>query len=420
MFISFRWRTYTAQTPPIEHRTSYRCEHCGESLHVLVRVQGRGTTTSVYDSSGGHPAHQQTAVKMAYENARANGTQAMATAPCPHCNRISTSGEAILADGRKRDDWQRRLQRMVPAALAVLAALAVASPVIKELPYSNTLLFGALALVFGLPVATLGFLLLPRQTIAQPTALAYFWLAEKAGSERYRENGQVRFDWKQAIFALGPRTGSVIGSLAGVLIGSVSLLAAILCFVMYQDQFADLWFVTRSLPVGTKVLVSQEGQPAQNVEVTAVVGDAFRERLRMRKAGSHVVHVSTLDAKLPLNAGYTLSEPALHGWIIAPHAKESDLCISEQLSHYGPSAARDTEKLVPETAPDLFTIPEKFDIFFEEPPEKVDLASGESSATRLTLRARSCAQFSPRVQPTPAVPVQRAPSQGANEILPTR
>lgn len=394
MYLLWQQREYRVQTGVVEHRASYPCDHCEKMLHVVVQALGYGASAANYDFTGGSAQHQNEAAHRAQASARGFVNRAMATAPCPHCDRLPGDGERVFALAANKERLRRKLLVPVPVGVATLVALTQFGPAMAELSYSATLLGRALALSAAAAFAALAVVLFfPGGVMRAPPARVLFWIPRPAaddagdaedGAESPKEEAG---DWYEA--PLRSQSSGVSwagwGIIAALGATLVAALFAVATHNAYERTFASI-FVATSAPPGTRITVRPSGGEVSTFSVARTSRDVFTAEVKVRKATARDVHV-TIDPLV--DQAYALPD-APGGWVVAPSAALGEVCFAEQVVHYGRRNVPPPTLRPLAGSGDVYAVPARTDHFFEAPPNRVDADQGTE---RKAIRALPCADL---------------------------
>ena len=253
-------------------------------------------------------------------------------------------------------------------------AILLAIPAIRDLRQS--VLLGVVATSAALAVAGLVFAILSSRVVTPSTNPSGVWFSHdpRPGMNTWfpAQAGAAPFV-EQA--DRGPR------ALALVTMG-VTALSALIALIMWSETFRKVHLVSAE---GTDLTFRVDGGPLQTVAQSAAE-DAPTATFEVRTGATHQV---TVKGKSDRESTFQLDPSvARHGWVLAPHARERDLCLTSITWYYG-TTPRDDGKILNEDGSELLVLSNSFDFMFEQPPSKVETQNG-ASATRTSLRAFDC------------------------------
>jgi len=133
---------------------------------------------------------------------------------------------------------------------------------------------------------------------------------------------------------------------------------------------------------------------------------------RVRTGSVH--HVVVIDSE-GRELSYELDPAsARHGWVLAPHARERELCLASVTWYYGPHLSEDQDSILNDDgAGDLVALQRRFDHFFSPPPTTIKTKG--VNGKRSSLRALACEAF----DRNEIVPFKaREPSSGTRPATP--
>lgn len=386
----YQSRTYSAQTPPIEHRASYACERCGEELHALAQAVGYGTATASYDFSGGSPAHQQTAAQRAYDNAQTQLHRAFVLVRCPACGEPSSAGAAEIAAHEARARRRRKLAMILAPGLALAAFAIGAYPALRELRHSAGLLVMVLACAVAAATGVLSILVWPRNGALRPIAYVWHWRAVPS-PEGYRANAIGASAWREASFAGCGPFGTTWGAVGSACLACAAGLTAVVGLVVHESQFETVIYATDA-PVGTEVRAASSQGEAARFTVRLGKRDGFYSTFKVRKSEVHELVVTSTAPEQPSKvATYGLPANASHGWLLAAYDRPGT-CFVEQTVHYAKYGTPPPATVVRlrDSGGGVYVPTAHPDHVFEDSPKTISLGKNESSAQRVELRAWPC------------------------------
>lgn len=360
MFIT--WRTYTA-TAGFSTQLDYSCALCGARAVASVQTQATGTSTAVYGAGGGGDQ----ATMSAQYAAQANAIGALHHAPCPRCGGYQPVVTSRFEAYNER--FAKRKKRALPIAAIAFGAVMMLGivPAVRDLKHSSALLvmfvFGALA-VAGIVYAVLrsaG----PRPTV--PWGQVHFWWGRPDGTSGWVPPPHVPPP------ALAPPSSANVAG--GVLAGFAGV-AMLVSLAVWGSTFEKIYVVDwNDRPV-----------TVDGVDVTADAETYGIEDKHVRKFGTrsgqaHEVVVAGVK--------YTLPE-ASHGWVVAPDAKENDVCFAEYEMVYGASSKYEPKwgALEPNQY-GVLVLAKTYDDAFKDSPKTQQVEAGKT-VTRWSLRTVSC------------------------------
>lgn len=350
-------------TGPLDRYFAFLCARCGLSTAAMVRALGHGSGRS-------HWAAQASA----YASADGFAYRAVSAAACPHCAALQPAIHDQFARAAKKAVRRAALRIPVTIALAVLVALLLAIPAIRDL--HESVLLGVVATSAALAVAGLVFAILSSHVVTPSTNPAGVWFSHDP-----RPGMNTWFPAQPGpapVVAQAPRGPRV---LALVTMG-LTALTAVIALIMWSETFRKVHVVSAE---GTSLTFQVDGGELQTVAQSAAE-DAPTATFEVRTSRAHQV---TVKGKNGRESTFRLDpRVARHGWVLAPHARENDLCLTSITWYYG-TTPKDDGKILNPAGTELLVLPNTFDFMFQQPPSKVETQNG-ASATRTSLRAFGC------------------------------
>lgn len=364
MFIS--WRTYTS-TASFSTQLEYVCALCGTRAVAAVEAQGMGTSTAVYGAGGGG---DQAAMGAQYA-AQANAIGALQHAPCPRCG-----GYQPVVTSRFQafnDRVAKCSKRALPIAAITFGAIMLLGivPALRDLKYSSALL---VTMVFGaLCVAGTVFAVV-RSPGARPTipwANVQFWWGRHDGTAGWMPPPHI-----PAPPLAPPSSANVAGGFLAGIAGIAMLVSLAVWGSTYQKIYVVDWKDWGDRPI------SIDGVDVTSEAETYGFEDKHVRKLSARTGQSHEVVVAGVKYPLPGNGS--------HGWVVAPDAKENDVCFAEYEMVYGASSHYEPKwsPLAPNGS-GVLVLAKTYDDAFKDSPKTQQVKSGQS-VTRWSLRTVSC------------------------------
>jgi hypothetical protein len=362
MFIT--WRTYTA-TAGFSTQLEYVCALCGTRAAASVQAQGMGQSTAVYGAGGGGDQ----AAQGAEYNARANAIGALQHAPCPRCGGyqpVVTSRFQAFNDRVAKA--KKRALPIAGAALAVTLLLGIV-PAIRDLKHSSALL---VTVVFGaLSLASMVYAI-ARATGARPHVpwgQVHFWWGRPDGSSGWVPPPHVPPP------ALAPPSSAAGLGVAGSLIGGF---ATIIALAAWSASYEDVYVVDYQ-----DRAVSIDGVDVTNEASTWSFDDKHVRKFSTRTGQPHTAVIAGVK--------YPLPETGTRGWVIAPDAKEHDVCFAEYEAVYGHTriAGKPQWARIEPNASGVIVLSRSYDDLFKDSPKTQEVKSG-STVRRWELRTVSC------------------------------
>jgi hypothetical protein len=349
-------------TGPLDRYFAFECAHCRATTPAMVRTVGFGEGPN--------------AAQRAHAAADAFAYQAVSAAACPSCSALQPSFHARVEQVRQRVARRRSLRVPVAAAAAVVTALALAVPAVRDLRHSIAL--SVLALSAAAAMGALFFRFFSGHVLAPSTSPIGVWFS--------RDPAQGPSSWFPAQPGHAPpipqaARSTLVLALVALLVSASSAIAAI---TMWQATFRNIYVVSAE-EKGIGLAVRLDDGPVV-LTVQQPGDDASTATFEVRTSSTHSVSVIGKDGR---ELTYYLDPAtAKHGWAIAPHGREQGLCLASLTWYYGTAPKKGTDALLGDGA-DLIVLPRKFDHVLTTPPATVQVDNG-SSTTRTALRALSC------------------------------
>ncbi len=351
-------------TGPLDRYFAFLCARCGLSTAAMVRTLGHGSGRSHWAAQA---SAQAAADGFAY--------RAVSAAACPHCSALQPSIHDQFARAAKKAKRRAALRIPVTVALAILVAILLAIPAIRDLRQS--VLLGVVATSAALAVAGLVFAILSSRVVTPSTNPAGVWFSHDP-----RPGMNTWFPAQAGAAPFVEQAGRGPRALALVTMG-VTALSALIALIMWSETFRKVHLVSAE---GTDLTFRVDGGPLQTVAQSAAE-DAPTAKFEVRTGATHQV---TVKGKSGRESTFQLDPSvARHGWVLAPHARERDLCLTSITWYYG-TTPKDDGQILNEDGSELVVLSNSFDFMFEQPPSKVETQNG-ASATRTSLRAFDCA-----------------------------
>jgi hypothetical protein len=349
-------------TGPLDRYFAFECAHCRATTPAMVRTVGFGEGPN--------------AVQRAHAAADAFAFQAVSAAACPSCSALQPSFHARVEHVRARVARRQRLRVPVAAAAAVVTAIVLAVPAVRDLRHSVAL--SVFALSAAAAMGALFFRFFSGHVLAPSTSPIGVWFS--------RDPSQGPASWfpaqpgHAAPIPQAARSTLVL-ALVALLVSASSAIAAI---TMWQATFRTIYVVSAE-EAGNGLAVHLDDGPVV-LTVSQPADDASTATFEVRTSSSHRITVIGKDGH---DLTYDLDPAtAKHGWAIAPHGRAQGLCLASLTWYYGTVPKEGDDALLGDGA-DLIVLPRKFDHVFTSPPATVQVDSG-SSTTRTSLRALSC------------------------------
>lgn len=356
-------------TGPLDRYFTFVCAHCAATIPAMVRANGAASAPSVAEAQ-----------RRAHVAADANAQRAVAAAGCPACGRVQPALTEQLARAAKSAARRRRLRVPVAGLLALPVAALLAFPAAADLRHSVALSVVAFCAAAAIGAFTFAILSspVPRPLMVplgvwfshDPTQGSASWFPAQPGPTPSIAD---------------PTPASRIGAFAT---SGVMAALAVVALIGWLTTFRKVWVVSTEGARGD-LTVRLDGVEVGGV--TAAGGgwqDAPAVSFEVRSGSSHRLVVVDSDNR---ELTYDLDpSSARHGWVIAPHARERDLCLASITWYYGREPKPGNDSVLNEDgAGDFVELPKGFDYTFVKPPETIQTKSG--GETRSTLRALDCA-----------------------------
>ncbi len=144
----------------------------------------------------------------------------------------------------------------------------------------------------------------------------------------------------------------------------LTAVTALIALIMWSETFRKVHVVSAE---GTSLTFQVDGGEVQTVAQSASE-DAPAATFEVRTSATHQV---TVKGKNGRESTFRLDPSvARHGWVLAPHARENDLCLTSVTWYYG-TTPKDDGKILNADGTELLVLPNDFDFMFQQPPSSV-------------------------------------------------
>lgn len=356
-------------TGPLDRYFTFLCAHCAATIPAMVRTYGAASAANLPEAQ-----------RRAHMAADAHAHRVVAAAGCPACGQLQPAITDQLARAAKSAARRTMFRLPIAGVLALLAGVLLAIPAVADLRHSVALSIVAFCAAAAIGALTFAILSLPvPRPLMVPSGL---WFS--------RDPSQGPSSW----FPAQPGPMPIIASatpasrIAAFATAGVMAVAAVLALVGWRTTFRDVWVVSTEGTSGD-LKVRIDGVDVGGV--TAAGGgwqDAPAVSFEVRSGSSHRLVVVDADNR---ELTYDLDpSSARHGWVIAPHARERDLCLASITWYYGMKPKTGNDRLLNQTgAGDFVELHDRFDYMFVAAPATIEIKNG--GETRSTLRAFDCA-----------------------------
>jgi hypothetical protein len=357
---------YQWATGPLDRYFAFVCAACGVSTPAMVRSFGHGSGRSHMAAEGA-----------AHASASAFAYRAVAAASCPHCCALQPSLYQQFEAATKKAARNRMLRLPLAAAAAVVMAILVGIPAVRDLRHS--VMLTVVATSAAAAVGALFFAIFAGAVQTPSTNPSGVW---------FSRDPQVPNTWFPAQpgnAPVVPQPEKVLRIVSLVTMG-VTVIAALVALVLWSETFRKVYVVSAEGP-GRSLSVRVDGGESRPIPPSAT-DDAPNIMFEVRTSSLHHIAVTGADGR---HATYELDPAtAKHGWIVAPHARERGLCVTSIKWFYGtkPTTGKNDDTLLAQ-AGDVIVLPHSFDHVFTAPPATVQVQNG-SSETRTSVRALDC------------------------------
>lgn len=358
------------ETGPLDRYFTFLCAHCGGTMAAMVRAFGFGSASNLLAAQ--HGAHR---------SADAFAQSAVAAAACPHCSAVQPAIHASFAAAAKKADRRRMLRIPLAAAAALVLAIILAFPAIRDLRHSIAL--AVVATSAAAAVGSLIFAIFSRNVLTPSTNPSGVWFSH--------DPSQGPLSWFPArpghvpIVVAQPAAASRVLSLVTL---GVTGITAIVAIIAWTETFRKVYVVSAEGPSGDLAVRIDGAAPVHAKQ--SGDEDAANVSFEVRTDSKHTVVVTDTAGE---ESSYELDpKSAKHGWAIAPHSREHGLCLTNLTWYYGTKPKDAGEDALLNKESDLVVLPHSYDVVFTPPPATVQVENG-SSATRTTLRALECASL---------------------------
>lgn len=362
MFFIYR-RTYTA-TAAFSSQLDYVCALCGTRAVASVQAQGTSQSTAVYGVGGS--ADQ--ASYGAHYAAQANGYSALQHAPCPRCGGYQPVVTSRFAAFGERVAKAKKRALPIAGAVAGVALLLLIVPAIRDLQYSSALLVTVLAGVASLFGIVYAVLRSPGPRPQVPYANVHFWWGRHDGTVGWTPPPHVPAP------PLPPPTSAV--ALAGTF-GGIAALVSFIGLIAWAATYEKIYvvdFKDRAVVV--------DGIDVTSDASTYEFEDKHVRKFSARSGKAHEVEIGGVK--------YPLASTTSNGWVVAPDAKENDLCFAEYEMVYGGSSKYEPKwSRLELDAHGVLSLGRSYDDAFKDSPKTQQVKSGET-VRRWSLRTVSC------------------------------
>jgi hypothetical protein len=369
-------------TGPMDRFFAFLCAQCGATTPAMVRTQGFGAGRNL-------PVAQQ----RAQASADAFAYQAVAAAACPCCGALQPSFHEGVERVRKRVARRHMLRIPVAAVAALVIAILIGIPALRDLRHSIWLSVAAVSA--SAAVGALFFRFMSGHVAVPSTNPMGVWFSQDP--TRGPQSWFPARGGNAAPIEQSARLTLVLSLVSMVVTGITATIAVI----AWQDTFRDVYVVSAE-GEGHDLSVAIDGAAPIHLSQSGNA-DAPSTKLEVRTDAKHHVVVSSARGG---QLAYDL-DPAVakHGWAIAPHGRDRGLCLASITWSYGTKPKEGDDALLNENGEDLVVLPRSFDKAFTEPPATVQVDQG-SSATRTSLRALACSSLAHEA----IVPFKNAPN----------
>jgi hypothetical protein len=361
MFFIYR-RTYTA-TAAFSSQLDYVCALCGTHAVASVQAQGLSQSTAVYGMGGSadqasHGAHYA---------AQANAIGALQHAPCPRCGGYQPIVTSRFQAFNERAAKASKRALPIAAAVAAVALLIGIVPGIRDLKYSSALLVTVLLGVAALFAIVYAILRSPGPRPHIPYGAVHFWWG--------RHDGSVGWMPPPHVPAPPLAAPTSIPALGGTL-GGLSAFACMIGLIVWAATFEHVYVVDYE-----DRAVTIDGADVTAQASTYGFVDKHVRRFDARTGQPHDVVIAGVKYSLPNNT---------HGWVVAPEAKQHDVCFMEYEAVYGGTkGVKPHVNVVELPANGVMVLMRSYDDMFQDSPKTQEVKAGETKR-RWELRTVSC------------------------------
>lgn len=356
-------------TGPMDRFFAFLCAQCGATTPAMVRTQGFGAGKNL-------PLAQQ----RAQASADAFAYQAVAAAACPCCGALQPSFHEGMERVRKRVARRHVLRIPVAAVAALVVAILIGIPALRDLHHSIWLSVAAVSA--SAATGALFFRFMSTHLPVPSTNPMGVWFSQdptRGPQSWFPARGGNAQPIEQAA-----QLTLVLSLVAMVVTGITATIAVI----AWQDTFRNIYVVSAE-GEGRALTVSVDGAAPTNLTWSGSA-DAPNTKVEVRTDTKHHVVVSSATGG---ELAYDLDPAsAKHGWAIAPHGRARGLCLASITWYYGTKPKEGDDALLNENGEDLIVLSRSFDTLFMPPPATVQVDRG-SSATRTSLRALACSSL---------------------------
>jgi hypothetical protein len=366
MFFIYR-RTYTA-TAGYSSQLDYVCALCGTRAVASVQAQGTSQSTAVYGVGGS--ADQ--ASYGAHYAAQANAYGALQHAPCPHCGGYQPVVTSRYAAFGERVARAKKRALPIAAAVAAVTLLLGIVPAIRDLQHSSALLVTMILAALGISGIIYAVIRSPGPRPQVPWGAVHFWWArpEHPGSGAWVSPPHVPPP------PLPPP--SAMPALGGTF-GGLSVFGALIALIAWGTTFESVYVVDYE-----DRAVTIDGIDVTSEATTYGFDDKHVRKFSARTGKPHDVVIGGATYVLPDNH---------NGWVVAPEAKQHDVCFAEYESVYGGTkGVKPRSNKLELHASGVIVLIRSYDDMFKDSPKTQDLKSGETRR-RWELRTVSCESF---------------------------
>jgi hypothetical protein len=353
-------------TGPMDRYFTYFCEHCRAQTAAFVRTFGHGTGRDIW-----------TAERNAHASADGYAYRLVAAAGCPCCSQLQPNALAMYEHAAKRARWRRVVGLPLALGLAAVMLILIGIPAVHD-RHDSLLLFAVAAsvatAVFGLVLG----IVWARVPVPLDNPVGVWFSRDPS------QGPQSWFPARPGPSPMVVQPNGFVRVLALAAMGA-SAISALVALVLWEDTFRKL-YVINTTGKGDQI-VRIDGREVGRVSSNSS-GDAPNARFEVRTSSPHelvIVDPGGAESRYHLDP-----DGASHGWVIAPHARSRDLCITAVTWYYGsqPKDNADDKVLNDKRPGEIVELQKSYDYVFTPPPASIQTQS--SSETRSTLRAFDC------------------------------